>query len=98
MGMLKRSETYTVNVGGVKIGSAHPIRVQSMTNTDTSDVNSTVDQILELYDAGSEIVRVTVNDEESAISIPAIKSKLLQFLVRNVNILLVKQLSNEKSI
>ena len=77
--MLKRSETYTVNVGGVKIGSAHPIRVQSMTNTDTSDVNSTVDQILELYDAGSEIVRVTVNDEESAISIPAIKSKLLQF-------------------
>tara|TARA_B100000925_G_scaffold185873_1_gene140448 strand:- start:180 stop:1394 length:1215 start_codon:yes stop_codon:yes gene_type:complete len=79
MGMLKRSETYTVNVGGVKIGSAHPIRVQSMTNTDTSDVNSTVDQILELYDAGSEIVRVTVNDEESAISIPAIKSKLLQF-------------------
>ena len=79
MGMLKRSETYTVNVGGVKIGSAHPIRVQSMTNTDTSDVNSTVDQILELYDAGSEIGRVTVNDEESAISIPAIKSKLLQF-------------------
>ena len=77
--MLKRSEKYTVIVGGVEIGSAHPIRVQSMTNTDTSDVNSTVDQILELYDAGSEIVRVTVNDEESAMSIPAIKSKLLQF-------------------
>ncbi len=77
--MLKRSETYTVNVGGVEIGSAHPIRVQSMTNTDTSDVKSTADQILELYDAGSEIVRVTVNDEESAMSIPAIKSKLLQF-------------------
>ncbi len=79
MNMLKRSETYTVNVGGVEIGSAHPIRVQSMTNTDTSDVKSTVDQILELYDAGSEIVRVTVNDEESARNIPAIKSKLLQF-------------------
>ena len=79
MDMLKRSETYTVNVGGVEIGSAHPIRVQSMTNTDTSDVKSTADQILELYDAGSEIVRVTVNDEESAMSIPAIKSKLLQF-------------------
>ena len=77
--MLKRSETYTVKVGGVEIGSAHPIRVQSMTNTDTSDVKSTVDQILELYDAGSEIVRVTVNDEESARNIPAIKSKLLQF-------------------
>ena len=76
--MLKRSETYTVDVGGVKIGSAHPIRVQSMTNTDTSDVQSTVDQILELSDAGSEIVRVTVNDEQSAQSIPAIKSKLLQ--------------------
>ena len=84
--MLKRSETYTVNVGGVEIGSAHPIRVQSMTNTDTSDVKSTTDQILELYDAGSEIVRVTVNDEESAKSIPAIKSKLLQF---NSNIPLV---------
>ena len=79
MSMLKRSETYTVKVGGVEIGSAHPIRVQSMTNTDTSDVKSTVDQILELYDAGSEIVRVTVNDEESARNIPAIKSKLLQF-------------------
>jgi len=79
MDMLKRSETYTVNVGGVEIGSEHPIRVQSMTNTDTSDVKSTADQILELYDAGSEIVRVTVNDEESAMSIPAIKSKLLQF-------------------
>mgnify|MGYP002870447049 FL=1 len=79
MDMLKRSETYTVNVGGVEIGSAHPIRVQSMTNTDTSDVKSTADQILELYDTGSEIVRVTVNDEESAMSIPAIKSKLLQF-------------------
>ena len=86
MNMLKRSETYTVNVGGVEIGSAHPIRVQSMTNTDTSDVKSTSDQILELYDAGSEIVRVTVNDEESAKSIPAIKSKLLQF---NSNIPLV---------
>ena len=46
MDMLKRSETYTVNVGGVEIGSAHPIRVQSMTNTDTSDVKSTADQIL----------------------------------------------------
>tara|TARA_B100000941_G_scaffold9674_1_gene6040 strand:- start:2617 stop:3831 length:1215 start_codon:yes stop_codon:yes gene_type:complete len=79
MDMLKRSETYTVNVGGVEIGSAHPIRVQSMTNTDTSDVKSTADQILELYDAGSEIVRVTVNDEKSAMSIPAIKSKLVQF-------------------
>ena len=79
MDMLKRSETYSVNVGGVEIGSEHPIRVQSMTNTDTSDVKSTADQILELYDAGSEIVRVTVNDEESAMSIPAIKSKLLQF-------------------
>ena len=86
MNMLKRSETYTVNVGGVEIGSAHPMRVQSMTNTDTSDVKSTTDQILELYDAGSEIVRVTVNDEESAKSIPAIKSKLLQF---NSNIPLV---------
>ena len=76
--MQDRNNTYEVDIGGVKIGSSNPIRVQSMTNTDTADTNSTVNQIMELYDAGSEIVRVTVNDEESAKNIPEIKTKLLQ--------------------
>ena len=76
--MEDRNNTYEVNIGGVKIGSSNPIRVQSMTNTDTADTDSTVNQIMELYDAGSEIVRITVNDEESAKNIPEIKTKLLQ--------------------
>lgn len=76
--MQDRNNTYEVDIGGVKIGSSNPIRVQSMTNTDTADTDSTVNQIMELYDAGSEIVRVTVNDEESAKNIPEIKTKLLQ--------------------
>ena len=76
--MQDRNNTYEVDIGGVKIGSSNPIRVQSMTNTDTADTDSTVNQIMELYDAGSEIVRATVNDEESAKNIPEIKTKLLQ--------------------
>ena len=76
--MQDRNNTYEVDIGGVKIGSSNPIRVQSMTNTDTADTDTTVNQIMELYDAGSEIVRVTVNDEESAENIPEIKTKLLQ--------------------
>ena len=76
--MNKRIDTYSVKVGNVLVGSNHPIRVQSMTNTNTSDVQKTVDQILELYDAGSEIVRITVNDKDSAKSVEDIKSKLIQ--------------------
>ena len=76
--MQNRKETYTVDVGGVKIGSSAPIRVQSMTNTNTADAEKTSTQIMELYDAGSEIVRVTVNDQESAKSLSKIKSKLIQ--------------------
>ena len=76
--MQDRNNTYEVDIGGVKIGSSNPIRVQSMTNTNTADTDTTVNQIMELYDAGSEIVRVTVNDEESAKNIPEIKTKLLQ--------------------
>ena len=76
--MNKRIETHTVKVGNVLIGSNHPIRVQSMTNTNTSDVKKTVDQILELHDAGSEIVRITVNDQDSAKSVEDIKNKLIQ--------------------
>ena len=81
--MDKRSKTYSVKVGDIYIGSEHPIRVQSMTNTNTSNIADTVSQIIELYDAGSELVRVTVNDEGSAKAIEEIKSKLIQ---KNYNI------------
>ena len=81
--MNKRSTTYPVKVGDLYIGSDYPVRVQSMTNTNTADVADTVDQIMQLYDAGSELVRVTVNDEESARVIDQIKSKLVQ---KNYNV------------
>jgi (E)-4-hydroxy-3-methylbut-2-enyl-diphosphate synthase len=61
-----------VDVGGVPVGSAHPIVVQSMTNTDTADVAATVAQVRALHEAGSELVRVTVNNEDAARAVPAI--------------------------
>ena len=76
--MHTRKETISVKIGNILIGSKHPIRIQSMTNTDTSDVEATYKQIMELYDAGSEMVRITVNDEESAKSVSKIKAMLLQ--------------------
>src|SRR5690606_12821433 len=75
-GVAPRRRTVTVDVGGVKIGSAHPVVVQSMTNTDTADVQATVAQIKQLADAGSEIVRITVNNDEAAQAVPAIVRKL----------------------
>jgi len=74
--MNKRRDTYNVDVGGVKIGSSNPIRVQSMTNTLTEDSVATSNQIKALYDAGSELVRVTVNNETSAKSIINIRNLL----------------------
>ncbi len=71
-GPFPRRKTVTVQVGGVKVGSAHPVVVQSMTNTDTADVESTVRQVAALWRAGSEIVRVTVNNEASARAVPYI--------------------------
>jgi (E)-4-hydroxy-3-methylbut-2-enyl-diphosphate synthase len=62
----------TVAVGGVPVGSAHPIVVQSMTNTDTADVAATAAQIRALHAAGSELVRVTVNNDDAARAVPAI--------------------------
>jgi (E)-4-hydroxy-3-methylbut-2-enyl-diphosphate synthase len=64
--------THQVMVGSVPVGGGAPIVVQSMTNTDTADVQKTVDQVFELWKAGSEIVRVTVNNEASADAIPSI--------------------------
>jgi len=71
-----------VDVGGVKVGGNHPIVVQSMTNTDTSDVQSTVNQVMELARAGSELVRVTVNTEDAAAAVPKIADTLDRFGVR----------------
>ena len=67
-----RRHTVTVNVGGVRVGSGHPIVVQSMTNTDTADPESTAKQIIALAAAGSELVRITVNTDEAAAAVPEI--------------------------
>jgi (E)-4-hydroxy-3-methylbut-2-enyl-diphosphate synthase len=72
----RRRQTVTVRVGDVPIGSSHPIVVQSMTNTDTADVASTVRQVAALARAGSELVRVTVNNEPAAAAVPQIVEEL----------------------
>ncbi|MGE5568083.1 MAG: flavodoxin-dependent (E)-4-hydroxy-3-methylbut-2-enyl-diphosphate synthase [Rhodospirillales bacterium] len=76
MGILPRRATVVVQVGGVAIGSGHPIAVQSMTNTDTADVRSTVDQAAALARAGSELVRITVNNDAAAQAVPRIVEDL----------------------
>ena len=72
-----RKPTHSIQVGKVWIGSQHPVVVQSMTNTDTADVDASVKQISQLWRAGSELVRVTVNNPESAAAVPRIRDKLL---------------------
>ena len=76
MPVLPRRATPTVAIGSVSIGSAHPIAVQSMTNTDTADVAATARQVIELARAGSELVRVTVNNEAAAAAVPAIVERV----------------------
>ncbi|MFT4560385.1 MAG: (E)-4-hydroxy-3-methylbut-2-enyl-diphosphate synthase [Gammaproteobacteria bacterium] len=71
-----RRETVGVNVGAVTIGAGHPIVVQSMTNTDTADTASTTKQVQQLAASGSELVRVTVDTEAAAASIPRIRDRL----------------------
>ncbi len=73
---IERRETVTVDVGGVKVGSGHPIVVQSMTNTDTADAAATAEQVALLHGAGSEIVRITVNNDEAAAAVPGIVARL----------------------
>ncbi len=65
-----------MEVGGVNVGSLHPIVVQSMTNTGTADVNATVTQVRALHQAGSELVRLTVNNEEAARAVPEIVARV----------------------
>jgi (E)-4-hydroxy-3-methylbut-2-enyl-diphosphate synthase len=71
-----RRSTVTVHVGGVPVGSAHPVVVQSMTNTDTADADATAIQVAQLAHAGSELVRITVNNDEAARAVPVIRDKL----------------------
>src|SRR5215471_18325721 len=72
MAEIQRRKTPTVKIGQVRVGWEVPVVVQSMTNTDTADVQSTIDQVAALALAGSEIVRVTVNNEDAAAAVPAI--------------------------
>ena len=72
----RRRSTVSVDVGGVLVGSAHPIVVQSMTNTDTADPDATAIQVARLAHAGSQLVRVTVNTDEAAAAVPEMMRKL----------------------
>jgi (E)-4-hydroxy-3-methylbut-2-enyl-diphosphate synthase len=76
MSPVPRRSTTTVLVGDVAIGSDHPVVVQSMTNTDTADADATAIQVAQLAHAGSEIVRVTVNNDDAARAVPVIREKL----------------------
>ncbi len=76
MSAFPRKKTTAVKVGPVTVGGGHPVVVQSMTNTDTADVQATLEQIKLLADAGSEIVRITVNNPESAEAVPEIVNRL----------------------
>src|SRR3954467_12367409 len=78
MAMITRRKTPTVNVGGVLVGSSAPIVVQSMTNTDTADIQGTIKQCAALARAGSELVRVTVNNDAAAKAVPHIVEGLLK--------------------
>ncbi|HSK94386.1 MAG TPA: flavodoxin-dependent (E)-4-hydroxy-3-methylbut-2-enyl-diphosphate synthase [Candidatus Angelobacter sp.] len=71
-----RRPSTTVLVGGVPVGSDHPVVVQSMTNTDTADADATALQVAQLAHAGSELVRITVNNDEAARAVPVIRDKL----------------------
>ncbi len=73
-----RRTTVPVDVGGVTVGGGAPIIVQSMTNTDTADIDATVRQVAALAHAGSEIVRITVDRDEAAAAVPKIKERLLR--------------------
>jgi (E)-4-hydroxy-3-methylbut-2-enyl-diphosphate synthase len=79
MSVNRRRAAAVVDVGGVKVGGKHPIVVQSMTNTDTADSASTVNQVMALARAGSELVRVTVNTDEAAAAVPRIVDCLDKF-------------------
>src|SRR5438309_10743224 len=76
MSEIQRRKTPTVRIGQVRVGWEVPVVVQSMTNTDTADIAGTIEQVAALALAGSEIVRVTVNNEDAAAAVPAIAEGL----------------------
>ena len=76
MSTFPRRQAVGVNVGGVMVGGGAPIVVQSMTNTDTADIDATVKQVAQLWRAGSELVRITVDRDEAAAAVPHIRDKL----------------------
>jgi len=78
MSISPRRHSVGVNVGGVMVGGGAPVVVQSMTNTDTADIEATVRQVAQLWRAGSEIVRITVDRDEAAAAVPHIRDKLAQ--------------------
>jgi len=84
--MIARRKSVGVNVGGVMVGGGAPIVVQSMTNTDTADIEATTRQVAQLWRAGSEIVRITVDRDEAAAAVPHIRDRLAQ---RGINVPLV---------
>ncbi|KFC71843.1 4-hydroxy-3-methylbut-2-en-1-yl diphosphate synthase [Devosia sp. LC5] len=75
-GPAARRQSVGVDVGGVRVGGGAPVVVQSMTNTDTADIDATVKQVMQLARAGSEIVRITVDRDESAAAVPIIRDRL----------------------
>ena len=83
---VKAKKRHSVHIGNVIIGGDHSVKVQSMTNTDTANIDSTVCQIIELFDAGSELVRITVNNDEAAKAVPFIKERLD---IKNINVPIV---------
>ena len=72
----QRKQTVPVRVGNVAVGGGHPVVVQSMTNTDTADAKATAEQVADLFLAGSEVVRITVNTQEAAAAVPEIRQRL----------------------
>ena len=71
MAQIQRRKTISVKIGNVVVGGGSPVVVQSMTNTDTADVPGTIRQVTQLVQAGSELVRVTVNNDAAAKAVPA---------------------------
>ena len=86
MSIFPRKHTVGVDVGGVRVGGGAPIVVQSMTNTDTADIEATTRQVAQLWRAGSELVRITVDRDESAAAVPHIRDRLAQ---RGINVPLI---------
>lgn len=83
---VQRKRTVSVDVGGISVGGCRPVVVQSMTNTDTADIDATVQQIAALARSGSELVRITVDRDEAAAAVPHIRDKLV---ARGVNVPLI---------